>query len=171
MKIILYLPVITNKPKFVAVLYCLYECFIYTSNFVFPPEKSRNETPSWLRSQNSEQPRILRVTGANQNARKLLFTDLVNTKINYWKGLMNYTVEQHSPIKRKRVSLHSMAVLSGAPLSDEAAKTRAGTSGEAARKIKTKLLPPQSPRGFSALSRAKKRCPVHDHRLEKSNQK
>ena len=31
---------------------------------------------------------------------------------------------------------------------------RAGrTSGEAVRKIKTKLLPPQSPRGFSALAR------------------
>ena len=33
-----------------------------------------------LRSQNSEYLRILQVTGANQNARKLLSTDLVNTK-------------------------------------------------------------------------------------------
>ena len=33
-----------------------------------------------LRSQNSEYPRIFRVTGANKNARKLLSTDLVNTK-------------------------------------------------------------------------------------------
>ena len=32
-----------------------------------------------LRSQNSEYPRIFQVTGANQNARKLLSTDLVNT--------------------------------------------------------------------------------------------
>ena len=32
-----------------------------------------------LRSRNSEYPRIFRVTGANQNARKLLSTDLVNT--------------------------------------------------------------------------------------------
>ena len=32
-----------------------------------------------LGSQNSEYPRIFRVTGANQNARKLLSTDLVNT--------------------------------------------------------------------------------------------
>ena len=32
------------------------------------------------RSQNSEYPRIFRVTGANQNVRKLLSTDLVNTK-------------------------------------------------------------------------------------------
>ena len=32
-----------------------------------------------LRSQNSEYPRVFRVTGANQNARKLLSTDVVNT--------------------------------------------------------------------------------------------
>ena len=32
-----------------------------------------------LRSQNSEYPRIFQVTGANQNARKWLSTDLVNT--------------------------------------------------------------------------------------------
>ena len=41
---------------------------------------SWHEKPSWLRSQNSEKPRIFQVTGANQNARKLLFTDWVNTK-------------------------------------------------------------------------------------------
>ena len=34
-----------------------------------------------LRLQNSEYPRIFRVTGANQNARKLLSTDLENTYI------------------------------------------------------------------------------------------
>ena len=33
---------------------------------------------------NSEYPRIFRVTGANQNARTLLSTDLVNTNINYF---------------------------------------------------------------------------------------
>ena len=33
--------------------------------------------------QNSEYPRIFRVTGANQNVRKLLSTDLVNTNIKY----------------------------------------------------------------------------------------
>ena len=33
--------------------------------------------------QNSEYPRIFRVTGANQNARKLLSTDLVNTNDDY----------------------------------------------------------------------------------------
>ena len=36
-----------------------------------------------LRSQNSEYPRIVQVTGANQNARKLLSTNLVNTNNNY----------------------------------------------------------------------------------------
>ena len=36
-----------------------------------------------LSSQNSEYPRIFRVTGANQNARKLLSTDLVNTETIY----------------------------------------------------------------------------------------
>ena len=34
-----------------------------------------------LGSQNSEYPRIFRVTGANQNARKLLSTDLVNPNV------------------------------------------------------------------------------------------
>ena len=44
----------------------------------------------------------------------------------------------------------------GAPLSGEAAKMRvkaARTSGKGARKIKTLLLPSQSPRGFSARDR------------------
>ena len=36
-----------------------------------------------FRSQNSEYPRIFRFTGANQNARKLLSTDLVNTNTVY----------------------------------------------------------------------------------------
>ena len=36
-----------------------------------------------LRSQNSEYPSIFRVIGANQNARKLLSTDLVNTNRKY----------------------------------------------------------------------------------------
>ena len=41
-----------------------------------------------LRSQNSEYPRIFQVTGANQNARKLLSTstDLVNTKGCYFES-------------------------------------------------------------------------------------
>jgi len=37
-----------------------------------------------LRSQNSEYPRIFRITGANQNLRKLLSTDLVNTNRFYF---------------------------------------------------------------------------------------
>ena len=46
-----------------------------------------------LRSQNSEYPRILQVTGANQTARKLLSTDLVNTKSIYtsYEGNRNST--------------------------------------------------------------------------------
>ena len=47
-----------------------------------------------LRSQNSEYPRIFRVTGTNQNARKLLSTDLVNTKRIY--SPLRYNVERTS---------------------------------------------------------------------------
>ena len=39
-----------------------------------------------LRSQNSEYPRIFQVMEANQNVRKLLSTDLVNTKEFYLKA-------------------------------------------------------------------------------------
>ena len=47
-------------------------------NFFF--ENFRETTHHFsLGSQNSEYPRIFRVTGANQNARKLLSSDLVNT--------------------------------------------------------------------------------------------
>ena len=61
------------------------------------PKMSRNETPSWLRSENSEQPRIFRVTGANQNAPNLLFTDLVNTK--YPKFADNWNKWSYFPHK------------------------------------------------------------------------
>ena len=44
--------------------------------FNFSSETTRHFS---LRSQNSEYPWIFRVTGANQNPRKLLSTDLVNT--------------------------------------------------------------------------------------------
>ena len=44
---------------------------------------SRNEKPFSIPSKNSEYPRIFRVKGANQNARKLLSTDLVNTNAGY----------------------------------------------------------------------------------------
>ena len=42
---------------------------------------SRNDANFFLRLQNSEYPRIFRVKGANQNTRKFLSTDLVNTYI------------------------------------------------------------------------------------------
>ena len=45
-----------------------------------------------LRSQNIEYPRIFQVTGANQNARKLLSTDLVNTK--YWYTHSKFVFEE-----------------------------------------------------------------------------
>jgi len=61
------------------------------------PKMSRNEKPSWLRSQNSEYPRIFRViTGANKKARKLLFTDLVNTNKQYVRRALILLVYQVS---------------------------------------------------------------------------
>ena len=48
---------------------------------------SRNEKPFWIPSQNTDYPRIFRVTGANQNARKLHSTDLVNTNMRYWPSV------------------------------------------------------------------------------------
>ena len=47
-----------------------------------------------LRSQNSEYPRIFRVTGVNQNARKLLSTDLVNTNSCYF---LFWSAEEDGP--------------------------------------------------------------------------
>ena len=51
-------------------------------NFFFwnLPETTRHFSLRW---QNSEYPRIFQVTGTDQNARKLLSTDLVNTKKSY----------------------------------------------------------------------------------------
>ena len=48
----------------------------------------RNGLPFGISSKNSECQRIFRVTGANQNAWKLLSTDLLNTKTNYQLGLV-----------------------------------------------------------------------------------
>ena len=74
---------------------CLYDYFIYGSNFIFR-KASRNEMPSWLWSQNTEYIAMdIRVIGANQNARKLLFTDLVNAK----KGLGDLPRGRASPHK------------------------------------------------------------------------
>ena len=82
MKLIFYLPVNTNKIKFVTflVFVCTTASFLISHKFRLP-KTSSNETPSWLQPQNSTVNRIFRVTGANQNARKLLVTDLVNTII------------------------------------------------------------------------------------------
>ena len=60
-------------------------CFINGHNFFFWKYRETRRYFS-LCSQNSEYPRIFQVTGANQNARKLLSTDLVNTKTTYLKG-------------------------------------------------------------------------------------
>ena len=46
---------------------------------------SWNETLSWLRSQNSEWPRIFPVTGANQNVQKLIVIHWFEKR--YWKTL------------------------------------------------------------------------------------
>ena len=48
-----------------------------------PLKLARNDVPFFSPRQNSEYPRIFQVTGANQNARKLLYTDLVNTNGGY----------------------------------------------------------------------------------------
>ena len=91
MKIIFYLPVNNDKPKSVAFL-----VFVYTTAS-FIPKMSRKETPSWLWSQNSEQPRIFQVTGATKNAQ--LFTDLVNTKLGYI-----YTLTDCFPCRQEKLS-------------------------------------------------------------------
>ena len=57
--------------------------FINGHNFFFFWNFRETTRHFSLRSQNSEYPRIFQVTGANQNARKLLFTDLVNTNWTY----------------------------------------------------------------------------------------
>ena len=48
-----------------------------------------------LRSHNNEYPRIFQVTGANQNAQKLLSTDLVNTNNNYHCIISSETATTH----------------------------------------------------------------------------
>ena len=81
-QITFYFPLNNDKQKFVTFLE--FFCRLHNVLLKFRLSKmSRNETPSWLRLQNSEYPMIFRVTRANQNARKLLFTDSVNTKIVY----------------------------------------------------------------------------------------
>ena len=56
-----------------------------------------------LRSQNSEYPRISQVTEPNQNARKLLSTDLLNTKKDYGYAFQMFKVDR-CEFKSVRVS-------------------------------------------------------------------
>ena len=58
---------------------CLCDCFIYRTNFVFQKYLEMRRHLGCGRKTVSSHMRIFRVTGANKNARKLLFTDLVNT--------------------------------------------------------------------------------------------
>ena len=82
MKIIFYLPVNTDKQRFVAslVFVCTTASFIaQISSFENVSRLDASLAPvakHWI-------AKIFRVTGTNQNARELLFTDLVNTKYVY----------------------------------------------------------------------------------------
>ena len=78
MKNIFYQSALTSQRQ--SLSWYLFVRLLHLSLKLCLSKMSLNETPSWLRSQNSEQPRTFRVTGANKNARKVLFTDLVNTK-------------------------------------------------------------------------------------------
>ena len=59
---------------------------------------SRNDAPFFSPFANTEYPRIFQVTGANQNARKLLSTDLVNTKLKYLAQTVRHD-RSYQPIK------------------------------------------------------------------------
>ena len=84
MKIYFYLTVDTDKSKIVALLVFVCTTASFKS-FKFRLSKMhRSKTPFSLRLQNSEYPRIFRVTGANQNARNVLFTNLVNTNVDWY---------------------------------------------------------------------------------------
>ena len=84
---------------------CLYDCFIYRSNFVFQKclETRRHfgsgrktvNSSVWTRENELDHSlllRIFRVTGANQDARKLLFTDLVNRLISGISDLGSFNI-------------------------------------------------------------------------------
>ena len=75
MKIIFYQTVNTVKPKFVAFLVFFVRLLHLSLKFRLP-KMFRRHLGSGRKTVNS------RVTGANQNKRKLLFIDLVNTKKN-----------------------------------------------------------------------------------------
>ena len=65
-----------------------------------------------LRPQNSEYPRIFLVTGANQNVRKLLSADLVNTNNNYFAwGCQQRVICSKSVSLTNQVSAHNTGSL------------------------------------------------------------
>ena len=76
-----YQPVNTEKPNFVFFLVFVGAAASFTA--IHLSKLLRNEKPFRISSQNSEYSRIFRVKGANQSARKLLSTDLVNTNAGY----------------------------------------------------------------------------------------
>ena len=79
-KVFFYQPVNTNKPNFVSLLVFVGIAALFTakiSSFKTVMKQEAILNPIL----NSEYPRIFRVTEANQNAQKLLFTDLVTTKM------------------------------------------------------------------------------------------
>ena len=92
---------------------------------------------------------------SNNNKWTQLLPWLAQQAINFCK-IKSVVFNYHYSGDQVASSLRSMAVLSiraqerRRPRNSRAKRAR--TSGEAARKIKT-LLPPQSPRGFSALAR------------------
>ena len=88
-----YRPVNTDKPNFDSFLVFVGTEASFTAK-IHLLKLSRNEKPFWIPSQNSEYPRIFRVTQANQNARKLLSTDLVNTT-NKYNADRKYESERH----------------------------------------------------------------------------
>ena len=75
-----YRPVNTNKSNFVSFLVFVGAAASFTAKILFFETVAKREAIFMILSQNSECPRIFKVTGANQNAGKLLTTDLVNTK-------------------------------------------------------------------------------------------
>ena len=76
-------PVNPDKPNFVSLLVFAGAAASFTARSYLSIKLSRNEKPFWISSQNSEYPGIFPVTGANQNARKSLSTDLVKTDLDY----------------------------------------------------------------------------------------
>ena len=89
----LFQPVNTDKPHFVSFLVFVGAAASFTAK-IHLLKLSRNEKPIEIPSQNSEYPRIFWVREANQNARKLLSTDLVNTT-NKYNADRKYESERH----------------------------------------------------------------------------